>query len=62
VLADGKLYVQGRDDGTVYVVKAGPTFELLSANKLSDVFPASPVVANGKIYLRGFKSLYAIGK
>ena len=60
VYADGKVYFTARD-GTVSVVKAGPTFELLAENKLNDVISASPVVSNGRIYLRGFEALYAIG-
>jgi outer membrane protein assembly factor BamB len=60
VLADGKLYLTARDGGVVSVVKAGPKFELLAANKLPDIFAASPAIANGTIYLRGFENLYAI--
>ena len=60
VYADGKVYFTARD-GTVSVVKAGPAFELLAENKLNDVISASPVVSNGRIYLRGFEALYAIG-
>src|SRR5262249_43698381 len=58
--ADGKGFITGRD-ATTYVVKAGPKFELLSTNKLSDETTASPVVLDGRVYLRGFKNLYAIG-
>lgn len=60
VYADGKVYLTCRD-GTVTVVKAGPKFEKLAENRLPDVFAASPVVSNGRIYLRGFQALYAIG-
>jgi outer membrane protein assembly factor BamB len=60
VFADGKIYVTCRD-GTVTVVKAGPTFELLAENKLPDQISASPAIANGRIYLRGWNYLYAIG-
>ena len=49
-------------DGTVSVLKAGPKFEVLFKNKIADHLPASPTLANGRIYLRGFKALYAIGK
>ena len=49
-------------DGTVSVLKAGPKFEVLSKNKIADQLTASPTLANGRIYLRGFKALYAIGK
>jgi outer membrane protein assembly factor BamB len=61
VYADGKIYVLARDGGTMKVVKAGPKFELLASNTLPDDFAASPAVADGRIYLRGNKTLYAIG-
>lgn len=60
VYADGKLYLTGRE-GTVVVVKPGREFEILSTNKLPDVFTASPAVSGGRIYLRGFDNLWAIG-
>jgi outer membrane protein assembly factor BamB len=61
VLADGKVYLTVRD-GTVIVAKAGPKFELLATNKLPDQISASPAISNGRIYLRGWNQLYAIGK
>ena len=60
VAADGKVYVTARD-GTVSVIRAGSKFEVLFKNKINDQLTASPVLSNGRIYLRGFKSLYAIG-
>src|SRR5262249_26458660 len=60
VAADGKVYLTARD-GTVSVVKAGPKFELLAENRLRDQIAASPVISGGRIYLRGFDALYAIG-
>ena len=61
VLADGKLYLTARD-GVVTVVKAGKEFEKIATNKLPDQIAASPAVSNGRIYLRGFEYLWAIGK
>ena len=60
--ADGKIYIAARD-GVVSVVKAGPTFELLAENRMAagEQITASPVAANGRLYIRGFKNLYAIG-
>ena len=55
-----RVFVSNQGDGTVSVVKAGPKFELLATNRLKDDFSASPVIANGRIYLRVFKALYAI--
>jgi outer membrane protein assembly factor BamB len=59
VYADGKIYCTARD-GTISVVKAGPKFELLAVNKLPDQIAASPAISNGRIYIRGFETLYAI--
>lgn len=60
VVADGKVYAVGRDNGLTTVVKAGPKFDVVGENRLSDTFAASPVIADGRIYLRGMKTLYAI--
>jgi outer membrane protein assembly factor BamB len=60
VYGDGKLYLAARD-GMVTVVQAGPQFKKLAGNRLNDDIAASPVVSNGRIYIRGFKNLYAIG-
>jgi hypothetical protein len=60
VYGDGKLYLVGRE-GDMAVVKAGPTFEMISKTKLPDVFTASPAISNGRLYLRGFDYLWAIG-
>jgi outer membrane protein assembly factor BamB len=60
VYADGKLYLVARD-GTTDVVQAGREFKLLATNKLPDKFSASPVIAGGRIYLRGWDTLWAIG-
>ena len=63
VYADGKIYTIGRDNGTASVVKAGPTkSETLGVNHLDDVFTASPAISQGRLYLRGFHSLYAISE
>jgi len=58
---DGRIYIQ-TEDGECYVVKPGPTFEILAVNKLDEVFCASPAVSGGKLFLRGRKHLYCIGK
>jgi outer membrane protein assembly factor BamB len=60
VMGDGKLYVTARN-GVFTVVKTGPKYEELASNKLNDEFTASPAIADGRIYVRGYKSLYCIG-
>jgi outer membrane protein assembly factor BamB len=61
VVADGKIYIQ-TEDGECYVVRQGPKFEILAVNRLDEVFCASPAVSGGKLFLRGRKHLYSIGK
>ncbi|HYV35626.1 MAG TPA: PQQ-binding-like beta-propeller repeat protein, partial [Gemmataceae bacterium] len=60
VYADGHIYATGRDNGTVTVFKTGKNFQMVSNNYLPDIFAASPAISNGRIYMRGFKTLYAI--
>jgi outer membrane protein assembly factor BamB len=61
IAADGKIYIQ-TEDGECYIIKQGPAFEILGVNKLDETFCASPAVSSGRIYLRGRKHLYCIGK
>jgi outer membrane protein assembly factor BamB len=60
---DGKLYIVTQHGGT-YVLAAKPEFQQLAHNVLDDrsTFNASPIVANGKLFLRSDKYLYCIGK
>jgi len=60
VAADGKVYLMARD-GFATVIKAGPTFEKLAENQLPDDVSASLAISNGRIYIRGWKTLWAIG-
>ncbi len=59
--ADGHIYFLGHD-GQCTVIDASREFHVVAQNSLDDEFTASPAVSNGRIYLRGKKSLYAIGK
>ena len=61
VYADGKVYLTARD-GRVTVLKAGPVYKVLATNTLGkeDSISSSPVISNGRIYLRTFDALYAI--
>ena len=61
IAGDDKIYIQ-TEGGECYIVKSGPKFEILAINKLDEIFCASPVVSGGKIFLRGRKHLYCIGK
>jgi outer membrane protein assembly factor BamB len=57
---DGKILCVARD-GVVSVVQPGKEFKLLSSNRMNDDITASPAISGGRIYLRGWKALYAIG-
>ena len=61
VAADGKLYLTS-EDGDVFVVKAGPKYELLATNPMSQVIMATPAIANGVIFIRGLKDVFAVGQ
>ncbi len=47
---------------TSYVIKAGPKFEVLARNELGDASRASAAVAAGRIYLKGSRYLFCVGK
>jgi outer membrane protein assembly factor BamB len=61
VLADGKIYITN-EDGLTSVVKAGPTFEVLSENAFEDYSLSSPAISDGQIFFRTTGALWAIGK
>jgi outer membrane protein assembly factor BamB len=60
VAFEDKLLVTS-DDGTSFVIKAGPKFEVLATNTVEEPVWASPALSRGTIYIRGDKHLFAIG-
>lgn len=60
VYADGKIYIVGRE-GIGLVVQPGKEFKILAVNDLKEKVYASPAVASGRIYIRGWDHLYCIG-
>ncbi len=59
VAADGKVYFTS-EDGDVFVVKAGRTYELLSKSPLGDYAMATPAIANGTLYFRTGSAIIAV--
>ena len=58
--ANGKLYV-ATEDGDVVVLKMGEKLEVLATNHLTDqVFIATPVIADGEIFLRSQDTLFCV--
>ena len=60
VAFDGKILMTS-EDGDTFMVKAGPTHEILATNSVGEPVYASPAIADGRIFIRGEKNLYAIG-
>jgi len=61
VAYDGKILLTS-EDGDTFVIKAGPVHEVVRTNSVGEPVYASPAIADGKIFIRGEKNLYAIGK
>ena len=60
VASDGKLYFSS-EDGEVFVVKAGPKYELLATNPVGEVMMATPAISDGLLIVRGRTHLFAFG-
>jgi outer membrane protein assembly factor BamB len=48
------------EDGTTWVLKAGPKFEVVGENKLGEMAWSSPAAANGSLFIRTVDHLYCI--
>lgn len=60
VAAEGKVYVAAQN-GTVVVLAAGDTFNVLTKNEIGEPIFATPAIADGRIYLRTAGQLYCFG-
>jgi hypothetical protein len=56
----GRLYL-ATEDGTIHVVKAGPSFELLASNPMDEGLMATPAVAGDLLIVRGVRHVFGIG-
>jgi iduronate 2-sulfatase len=61
VASDDKVYCPS-EDGTLYVLNAGPQFEILSSNAMGEPCFATPAISEGILYVRTTGSLIAIKK
>jgi len=59
--AKDRLYVTSQS-GISYVIKQGPTFEILSKNVLDDGNFASPAIVGDDLFIRGFQFLYCLSE
>jgi len=60
VTPQGHLYIA--NGGVSVVIGPSPAFDVLATNDLHDPSSASPAVADGRIYIKGGRNLYCIGK
>ena len=61
VASDGKIYLSS-EDGDVFVVKAGPKYELLAKNPVGEVMMATPAISDGLLIVRTVSNLFAFGE
>ena len=59
IAADGKIYFSS-ESGTVYVIKAGPTFEQIAKNEMGDVCMATPAISDNTLFFRTQHFLIAV--
>lgn len=57
--ADGKLFALD-EDGQMFILSAGPRFEVLAVNWIQEKFWATPALTDGAIFLRGENHLYCV--
>jgi len=61
VTAGGLVYLIA-DDGRTKVIRPGPKLEVVADNPLGEFCYSSPAIAHARLYIRGEKHLYCIGK
>jgi outer membrane protein assembly factor BamB len=57
---DGKVYL-ANEDGQVFVIKAGPKYELMALNEMGSSVLATPAISEGRLLFRTQRELIAIG-
>jgi len=61
VSAEGLVYFTS-DEGHTTIVRPGPKLDVVAENDLGEYAYASPAISGGRIFIRGEKHLYCIGK
>jgi outer membrane protein assembly factor BamB len=61
-VAAGDLLLLTSEDGDTFVIRAGPKHEVVRTNTVGEPVYASPAIADGRIYIRGERHLFAIGQ
>ena len=61
-VAFGGFVAMTSEEGDTYMLRAGPTHEIVRTNSIHEPVYSSPAIADGRIYIRSDKHLFAIGK
>ena len=61
VAADGKVYITS-EQGEIYVIKAGTTFEVLAINEMGETCMATPAISQGTLFFRTRNHVVAIAE
>lgn len=61
VAANGKLYYAS-EDVDVFVLKAGPTYELLATNPMGEVMMATPAISPEMLVIRMQRHIVGVGE
>ena len=59
IAADGRIYLTS-EDGDIFVVRAGPEYELLATNRMGEVCLATPAISEGQMFIRTTDHLLAV--
>jgi outer membrane protein assembly factor BamB len=61
VASDGRIFAPS-EDGDIFVVRTGPAFEVIAQLPMGEPIMATPAIAGGTLFVRGQRTLFAIGK
>ena len=61
VAADGRLYI-ANEDGEIFLVRTGRTFEQLGKMEMKEVIMATPAISDGLLIIRTLGHVYGIGE
>jgi len=61
VASDGRIFIVD-EEGTVYIIKDGDTFELLAEIPMNEICMTAPAITDGLIFFRTQYNLFAVGK
>jgi outer membrane protein assembly factor BamB len=61
VASGGRIYIP-TEDGDVYVIRAGPEFEVMAVNSMDEVTLATPAISGDVLYFRTRSHMVAVGE